>query len=93
MNTKDKKRLALLIEKAIIYRLCSFAISAVVLYFLIGDLKKVGLLTVILELVKTIEYFSFDYLFTIYLKYKKNKKGGGAWKKFSLHRYRTLLEQ
>jgi len=76
MNTKDKKRLALLIEKAIIYRLCSFVISALVLYLLIGDLKKVGLLTVILEIVKTLEYFSFDYIFTIYLKYKKNKRKG-----------------
>ena len=74
MNTKDKKRLELLIEKAIIYRFCSFAISALVLYLLIGDLKKVGLLTIVLEIVKTFAYFSFGYLFTIYLKYKKNKR-------------------
>ena len=74
MNTKDKKKLALLAEKAIIYRLYSFVISALVLYFFIGDLKKVGLLTIVLEIVKTFAYFSFDYLFTIYLKYKKNKR-------------------
>ena len=68
---KNKKKLTLLLEKAIIYRIFSFIISTFVLFILIGDIKKVGLMTLILELIKTVQYFSFDYIFALYLKCKK----------------------
>lgn len=57
--------------KSILYRVYSFAITWLVMFLLTGSVEKAGINTVIIELVKTLNYFLFDYVWD---KIKKGKE-------------------
>jgi len=62
VHIKRKKMIKKTILKAIIYRLISFCVVYLLVFLFTGQLVQATYITVLLEMIKTIQYFLYELL-------------------------------
>lgn len=60
-----------MISKALIYRVWSIFITAIVVYFLTADFAMTTIFTILLEIIKTLNYMLFEYIWNHFKEKRK----------------------
>jgi len=73
MRSFRQVRSKLLIGKALLYRFISFTTQGIFLYMLLDDIEAAIKFSFVIELIKTVGYFLYDYTFARFFRATKNE--------------------